>query len=177
MKRLLIAFAILAVAGFGCVSKQNQEAAVVDPNATRYENAQYGFSFAYPSNLEVRQREENIRATPYLGIDADFFISLRDTVRDTKPTNIAWFYAAPGLTADAFTAALVASNPNGAVQVKSVEDVTVNGLDMKKVTSTTEMGDDKTHYLFERNGSLVIVSVFLQEDAAWSEVLATMDTF
>lgn len=172
MKRLLAALAILAVAGFGCVGAQDQVA--VDPSATVYENAQYGFSFAYPSNLEVRQRPDADRQTQYLGVDADFFVSLRDTVKDSKPTNVAWFYAVPGMTVDTFTAALVASNASGAVQVKSTEDVTMNGLEMTKVTSTTEMGEDKTHYLVDRDGTLVIVSVFLLEEAAWDEVLATM---
>lgn len=172
MKRLFAALAILAVAGFGCVAKQEEVA--VDPNATVYENAQYGFSFAYPSNMELRQREEEVRADEYLGIQVDFFASLRDTVMDTKPTNVAWFYAAPGLTTDAFAAALVASNADGAVQVKSMEDVTVNGLAMKKVTSTTEMGKDKTHYLVDRDGTMLIVSVYLMQEAAWDEVLQTM---
>lgn len=174
MKRLFAALVLLAVAGFGCTDAAKNGAVAVDPDATVYENAQYGFSFAYPSTMDVRQREEEVRATQYLGIDVDFFISLRDIVRDDKPTNIAWFYAAPGLTAEAFSAALVASNASGAVQVTSTEDVEVGGLEMKKVTSTTEMGADKVHYLVDRDGTLIIVSVFIGETSAWDGVLATM---
>lgn len=172
MRRFFAALAILAVAGFGCTKAP--DAPAVDPNATVYENTQYGFSFAYPENMDARQRPEEDQPTPYLGMETNFFLSLRDMVRDDKPTNIAWFYAAPGLTADGFVEALSASNASGAVQVKSTEDVTVNGLEMKKVTSTTEMGTDKTHYLIEREGTLVIISVFLSETSAWEPVLATM---
>ena len=174
MKRLFAALAIVAVAGFGCA--KTPERPVLDPNMTAYENADYGFTFAYPSNMEVRQREGENRASQYLGFDVDFFISLRDTVREKDATNIAWFYAAPGLSADAFTAALVASNPDGVVEVKSVEDVVMNGLQLKKVTSTTEMGTDKAHYLFDRNGTLIIVSVFLGEETAWNDVFQTLYT-
>ncbi len=174
MKRLFAALAILAVAGFGCTNAGSDVPAAVDPSWTVYENGQYGFSFAYPSNMEVRQREEDVRPTQYLGVDADFFISLRDTVRDAKPTNVAWFYGASGLTVKAFEAALVASNANGAVQVKSSEKVTVNGLELTKVVSTTELGTDKVHYLVDRDGTLVIVSVFLAEETAWEPVLRTM---
>lgn len=174
MKRLFATLAILAVAGFGCTNPGNDVPTAVDPSWTVYENAEYGFSFAYPSNMELRQREEEDRADDYLGIQVDFFASLRDTVMDSQPTNVAWFYAAPGLTTEAFTEALVASNAGGAVQVKSTEDVTVNGIAMTKVVSTTEMGKDKTHYLVDRDGTTLVVSVFLMQEAAWDEVLATM---
>jgi len=173
MNRLLAIIAILSVVGFGCITKSQD--VPPESEAGGYENAQYGFSFSYPTNLEVREREEANRATKYLGFDADFFISLRDTVRDVKPTNIAWFYAAPNMTVEKFTAALEASNSDGAVKVKSVEDVTVNGFAMKKMTSSTEMGEDKVHYLFDHNGTLIIVSVFIAEEETWGGVLQTMD--
>lgn len=166
LKRLLASLTLLAVAGFGC-------AAPVPLDTTAYVNEQYGFSFGYPSNIEVRVREEENRETQYLGLDADFFASVRDTVRDKKATNIFFLYALPGATVDSFTAALAASNPDGTVQVTSVEDVEANGFEAKKVISTTEMGRDKTHYLFEADGALVVASVFLTEEAVFETMFQT----
>ncbi len=136
-----------------------------------YANEQYGFSFMYPADMEVRVREENVRQTTYLGQDADFFASLRDTVRDAKPTNIAYLYAVPGLTPERFKEALTASGPG--IAVTSTEEVKTNGLILTKVVSTTEIGDDKIHYLFDRNGTMIVVSVFIGETEPFAPILQT----
>jgi hypothetical protein len=169
MRRLLTSLAVLAVVGVGCVSQP-----AVPEGTTLYENEQYGFAFAYPPNLEARVRDEELRQTQYLGLKVDFFLSLRDTVRDKKPTNIAWFYAAPGLTTDGFKASLEASDTNGAVKVTAMESVKINNLELTKVTSTTEIGTDKYHYLFDGNGTTVIISVFVAEETAFDPVLQTI---
>lgn len=169
---------MVAVAGFGCVGTQrNAAVAPYDASLTAYENAQFGFAFGYPSSMEARSREDDVRPTQYIGLNADFFLSLRDTVQDAKPTNVAWFYAIPSLDVDAFGAALVASSASGSVEVKSVEDVGVGGLALKKVVSSTEMGVDKTHYLLDRDGQTIVISVFLGQETEWDGVLQTLRSF
>ncbi len=174
LKHLLASLSLIAVAGFGCRSfpLSPSTAPAETEQSTGYQNSQYGFGFDYPKSMDVHNRTDETRATDYLGMNVDFFVSLRDIVMDTKPTTIAYFYAVtPAITADGFKISLEATNPNGAVKVTNVEDVTVNGIAMKKVTSTTEMKQDKTHYLFDTNGSTIIVSVFLNQESAFEGVL------
>lgn len=176
MKKLLIAAALLALVGFGCAKGSAPAATVVPADfVNSYENSQFGISFAFPAGVEMRQREEENRAQKYVGIDVDFFASLRNVVRDEEATNLAFFYAAPKLSVDDFEKALVASNADGAIAVKSTEDVAVNGIAMKKITSTTEMGVDKVHYLFDAKDSTIIVSRFLYEEGEFEPIFATIE--
>jgi hypothetical protein len=172
MKRLLVTLVLVVAVGFGCADPSGPK--VLDVGWTRYESSEYGFAFGYPSGMELRQREADVQPNDYLGLDAKFFASLTDTVKDVKPTNVAWFYAVPGASAAAFKDALEASNANGAVKVLSSEDVEVNGVRLAKVTSSTEMGKDKVHYLLDRDDTLVIISVFLNEESSWEPVLQTL---
>jgi len=175
MKKLLIAAAFLALVGFGCAKSPASTATVVPADfVNSYENSQFGISFAFPAGVEMRQREEENRPQKYLGIDVDFFASLRNVVRDEKATNLAFFYAAPKLSTDAFVTALEATNADGAVKVTSTEDVTINGIPMKKITSTTEMGTDKVHYLFDAKDSTIIVSRFIYEEGEFEPIFATI---
>lgn len=177
MKRFLATLAVISLVGFGCVGGESVPTggAVATSTDTRYENAQYGFALDYPRNIEARVREEDTRQTKYLGLDADFFLSIRDVDREDKATTLAYFYAIPGMTTDLFTSALTASNAEGAITVKSVEDVEINGVMMKKVVSTTELGSDKTHYLFDGNGTPVVVSVFLEEQEAFEPIFQSIE--
>lgn len=168
MRRALAIFALFALAGAGCAKAPAFE-------GTAYENAQYGFAFDYPTNMEVRTRPDDVRETQYLGIDVDFFASLRDTVKEAKPLNVAAFYASPGLTADMFVSALEASGPGIKVTSRTVEKR--GKLSMTKVASTTEAGDEKAHYLFERGNDTVIVSVFLTQDEAFAPILDTFRAY
>ncbi len=174
MKKLLIAAALLALVGFGCAKAPVATNVAVSEGGKSYDNAQYGISLTLPRDVEMRQREDAVRKTKYLGLDVDFFASLRDLVRDAKPTNLAFLYAAPKLSVDDFEKALVASSENGAVKVKSTEDVTIGGIAMKKITSTTEMGEDKVHYLFDAKGSTIIVSEFIGENEEFEPILGTI---
>lgn len=176
MKRLLATLAVISLVGFGCVGGESVpvDGAEATSTGTRYENAQYDFALDYPVNIEARVREEEDRQTKYLGLDADFFLSIRDVDREDKATTLAYFYAIPGLTTDAFTSALTASNAEGAITVKSVEDVEINGVEMKQIVSTTEVGSDKTHYVFDGDGTPVVASVFLEEQEAFDAVFQTI---
>ncbi|OGL67228.1 hypothetical protein A2856_04200 [Candidatus Uhrbacteria bacterium RIFCSPHIGHO2_01_FULL_63_20] len=167
MKRLFASAAILMLVGAGCAGRP-------DEDLTEYANAQYGFAFDYPDGLEVRVRPDDVRAAKYLGLDVDFFASLRDLTKGEKPENIAFFYAAEGLSADTFVQALEGSGP--AIAVKSREDLRKNGIALTKITSTTESGEDKTHYLFDRGGHTVIVSEFLYQHELFAPILESVRT-
>lgn len=173
MKRLLIALSIVVLAGFGCAKAPVTNGPSAD-GSWPYVNNDYGLQMTLPTGVEVRTREAENRKSDYLGFDADHFASLRDTVRDEKATNLAYFYAVPKLSADDFAKALEASNATGAVKAKSIENVTINGIAMKKITSTTEMGEDKIHYLFEVKDSTIIVSQFIGEEAKFDPIFATI---
>lgn len=140
---------------------------------TAYENREYGFSLAYPNNLELRSRPGEDQETVYLGLPVKFFASLRDTARGKEPENIAYFYAAENVTLEQFQGALAASNaPN--TTIKETTDVSQGGLAMKKVVSTTAMEIDKIHYLFWQDSTLIIFSQFLQEEEAFAKVFQTL---
>ncbi len=140
---------------------------------THYADADHGFAFDYPSVWNLNERATDLQDNNYLGLTSKFFLSLADPTTETKPETIARFYAADGVTADQFTAALLASDP-GNVTIKETTDVNQNGLAMKKVVSTTASGYDKTHYLFYHGETLVIISVILQEDEHFAPVFASL---
>jgi|GEM_PF-2044860 len=170
---LFVVVVAVIVGGIFYFQPKQTDTAGEEAVSTEYRNEQYAFSFTHPSEMEVRIREEANRQTDYLGLPVDFFISLRDVEREAKPLNIAFFYAAPGLTVDAFKTALEASDP-ASVKVTSTEDVEINGLKMTKVINTTALGADKQHYLFDRNGQTVIISVFLTEEPNFEPVLQSL---
>lgn len=173
MKKLLTILSILAVAGFGCAKGPVADGSSAD-GSWPYINNDYGLQMNLPTGVEVRSRQDGSPLTKYLGFDADHFASLRDTVRDAKATNLAYFYAVPKLSPDDFAKALEASNAAGAVKAKSIEDVTTNGIAMKKITSTTEMGEDKIHYLFDLKDKTIIVSQFIGEEKEFDPIFATI---
>lgn len=175
LKRLFASLTVIVVLGFGCTSTITPKAeSPAEELSTGYQNSQYGFGFDYPKSMDVHNRTDETRATDYLGMNVDFFVSLRDVVMDTKPTTVAYFYAVtPQITSDTFKASLEASSPNGAVKVTNVEDISINNIDMKKITSTTEMDQDKTHYFFQQADSTIIVSVFLNQEALFDGVVKT----
>jgi hypothetical protein len=168
MKRLLLGLALLTLVGAGCAAP-----AVKPADTTTYANAQYGFAFEYPAKtMDVHVREDAIRKAKYLGLDADFFASVRDTVQDPKNlTTLAYLYAVPGLTVDAFKAALVKSATG--ITVKETTPHTVNGIQMTKIVSTTASGEDKTHELFTLNGQTIIIDEFLFQEKEFDAVLST----
>lgn len=174
MHKLFATLALVSLVGFGCVV--NEVPAPAASTTTMYVNQQYGFTLEHSQDVEAKDREEKNRATKYLGLDVDFFVSIRNMVRDEKPSSLAFAYAVPGLTVDAFTAALVASDPTGAVAVTSVEDVTEGAVTMKKITSTTQVGSDKIHYLWDDRGTTIVFSVFIGEDVEFDPILATLKT-
>lgn len=172
MNKFLAVVALVALTGFGCAAKA--PVASGPANTQTYENAEYGFSFMYPANDEVHVRDADLRADTYLGQKMDFFASLRDLHRtgETAAINLAFLYAAKGLTVAQFRQGLEESGKN--VAVKGVVPVTINGIALTKVTSTTDIGVDKVHYLLERNGTTVVFSVFINENKNFDPILQTL---
>lgn len=176
MKKLLAVGALLAFAGFGCAKPAPAPVAVV-AFPVLYQNVQYGFSFRHAEDIDVRVREEQNRKDTYAGKDADFFISVRDLVREgeKEPLNLAFVYAFPHLTPAQFKQVFLEANPNAAV--KDLAPVTLNGVAMQRMVNTTDMGTDKIHYLLERaDGTLVVFSVFIQEEDNLKPILETITT-
>ena len=170
MKKFFLISLVLVLLGFGC----NSTVFPSEPAVTmfEYENAQYGFSFSHPDYMEVRERPEEDQDFEYLGIKTKFFLSVRDTVHEEKPYSIALFYSAPGLTLEQFTRALDDSGSD--VNIVSSEAVTINGVAMTKIISTTTMGEDKEHYLFTKGINMFIISVMIFEN---DTVTTFLDTF
>jgi hypothetical protein len=172
MKRLLISLLLIPVlAGWGCAPKPPS----APPEKTAaYTNIEYGFAFDYPvERMEVRDRPNNDqRRSPYLGIDTDFFVSVRDLSPKAmgQAINIVNFHAANDLGVADFIRAL---DQEPDVKIISEESVTMGEIPMTKVVSTTQAGIDKHHYLFSSKNSLVIVSISLTEHGNFEPVLQT----
>ncbi len=175
MKKLLSSLALVALVGFGCASSAPAPTASSDAH---YVNQEFGFTLDHSEAIEIRDREAENRADDYLGLTVDFFASVRNVTREEKPVSLAFFYAVPGLSVEEFTSALEASDPNGAVKVIAEEDVDVTngGVAMKKITSTTQMGTDKIHYLWDHDGTTIIASVIIGEGTEFDPILATLKT-
>lgn len=170
MKKLFAMVALLALSGFGCVKTPP---VAVEAKPIAYNNAEFGFGFDYAEHDEMRERPADVRADTYLNRPADFFASLRDNKRagEEKPVNLAYFYAIKDMKPAQFKQALLESGDN--VAVKSMEPATVNSVTFTKVVSTTDLGIDKIHYLLERNGTLLVFSVFICEDQNFEDILKT----
>ena len=167
MKRFLLIVGALAILGAGCVKATTPSAM-----SGAYRQPDYGFAFQYPAEtMDAHERASAIQDFAYLGLPVKYFVTLRDTVRDMGATNLAAFYAAENLSTDAFIEALVAS---GAKREDVAQEAVKNGeIAMTKVTSPTESGETKTHYLFDHSGKTIIILVYLFEDEAFKPVLAT----
>jgi hypothetical protein len=166
MKSLLISLGILMLVGAGCFSVGNLPEEYESPfeNPNTYTNTEFGFALDYPETHDVNVRGDDVRSQEYVGIEMEFFASLRDMVReDGTPENIFWMYAKEGLSVEEFTDALV-NTGNGHVAISSTETATYNDIEMTKVESTTEVDMPKLHYLFDRNGTTIVLSIFLHEN-------------
>jgi hypothetical protein len=170
MKKLLAAIATIAVLGAGC-PKAPEPAAPSEPTVL-YENREFGFSFEHVQALEMAEREAARRPQTYLGFDTDFFAMLRDTVRAEKPQNVAAFHAVPKLLTEDFVEALRKSG-TATGEIKT-ETITVNRLTLTKVSNPTDFGTDKVHYLLDRKGKTVIISVYIGEDGPFDPVLKSL---
>lgn len=171
MKKLLAVAALLALAGFGCTKPAEDLTATFTET---YQNSQYGFSLRHAPDINFRVREEENRKDTYVGKEADFFLSIRDLVREgeTEPLNLAYVYAIPGMISVQFKQAFLETSPDSAVT--DLSSATFNGVALERMVNTTQMGEDKIHYLIERNGSLVIFSVFMREEENLKPILETL---
>lgn len=174
MKKFLVLFAALVLVGAGCAKP-----VPVDPGpgfvGTAYENREFGFAFDYPDYVGVNVRKDDARAFTYNGIPVDFFLSIRDVVRESVPENLAYVYAAQGLSQDAFVQSITDTDPNASVT--SIQPVTFGDLEMVEIVNTTDIGDPKTHYLFDVNGTTIIISVFLGEEENIAPIMKTFRHF
>ncbi|MBU0646075.1 hypothetical protein KJ611_01185 [Patescibacteria group bacterium] len=172
MKKLIIVLSVLALIGAGCNWGKSEPAFV----GTAYENSEYSFAFDYPETMDVHSRDPGLQPYKYLGMDVQFFASVRDVVKDAQPTNLAFLLASPRLTADDFRAKLEAS---GAADLQEVETVKINDLTMYKFTNATAMDPEimKYHYLFDRGDQTIIISVFVGEFGPFEPVLSTFRSF
>ncbi len=172
MKKLIAIAALLALTGFGCAKPAEDPAAGFSET---YRNEQYGFGFRHAPDINVRVREEENRKDAYVGKDADFFVSIRDVVREgeKEPLNLAYVYAIPNLTPAQFKQAFLESNPDSAVT--DLAPATFNGVTLQRMVNTTQMGEDKIHYLLPRaDGTLIIFSVFIREEDNLKPILETL---
>jgi hypothetical protein len=177
MKRLLFALSLVVVLGFGCTQKKGELSVTpVDTKAESagvYTNAQYGFEVALPRGVEAKPRVEDDRQTEYLDLPVDFFVSIRDTVIDPKTVvNLAYVYASPDLTVDGLVAALEKSSAQ--VKVKTRDVINVNGVEVTKLVSTTEAGEDKTHYVFQGKDATIVMSVFLNLAENFTPIIGSL---
>lgn len=163
MKKFAIALFTLVLVGAGCSSGPQVF------EGELYENTEFGFSYNYPEYMDVNVRTSDVRQYNYLGIDLDFFVSVRDIVISDKPHNIAYFYAAKGLTVEQFVDKLKSSST--VIEFKSADQMEVNDLKLTRVLNTTQYGTDKVHYLFNRGSQTIIVSVFIEQEETFDEMI------
>lgn len=166
--------------GAGCLGGSQGTGEYVSPfeDGNVYTNTEFGFAFDYPREFDVHVRPDETRPYEYLGMDVDFFTSFRDIARDVKPTTIFFLYSVDKLSVDEFTATLDATDQTeeNEVQIVSVEEVQFNDIEMTKIESTTALGTPKFHYLFDLDGTTIIVSIFLAETTAAQPTLETFRT-
>jgi len=86
---------------------------------------------------------------------------------------MALFYAFKNVTVEQFTKALQDSDPDN-ITIRETTDVVQGDISMKKIVSSTAMGVDKTHYLFQNGEDLVVISLILGEDEAFKPIFETI---
>ena len=165
MKQLLLTCSLILFVGFGC---SKPETAVIQ-NLTTYQNTEYGFAFDY-DGAKFEAVPSVDRKQKMYGLDADLFASLRDNSRG-QAFNIINFYAKEGLTSGDYVKAIEASGPNN--KVKSQIQVTKGKIRMMEIVSSTDSGTDKDHYLFDRNGTTIVLSIAIQEEGTNTPMLST----
>lgn len=167
MKQLLIAGIVFLLAGFGCAGTKTPTI----ENLATYANTEYGFAFDYDgAKYQVVPSIEKSRSQKMYGLDADLFAATRDTSRG-DPFNIINMYAREGMTTGDYVKAVESSGPNN--KVKSQMQVTKGKIKMTEIVSSTDSGTDKYHYLFDRNGVTIVLSVGIQEEETVAPMLAT----
>lgn len=140
---------------------------------TTFESVDYGFSVSYPDNMELKERSSDQQDSTYVGLQGKFFLSLRETEREAEPTSLALFYAMKEVDFEKFNEALVASDQEN-ITIKEIVDITQGEIAMKKITSTTAIGMDKTHYLFQQGENLIVISIVLGEEDVFKPVFETL---
>ena len=146
-----------------------------DFEASLYTNVDYGFGFYYPSSMDVKPRPAEEWETDYLGLPADFFLSVRNNKQsEGERENLLFFYATKESVAlDQFLEALTSSDP-ASIQILETEEYTQGGLTLTKVISTTASGTDKIHYLFWQKDRLIILSDFLLQEENTTPLISTL---
>ncbi|HBR80090.1 MAG: hypothetical protein UX09_C0048G0003 [Candidatus Uhrbacteria bacterium GW2011_GWE2_45_35] len=171
MKKFIpIILFVLLFSGFGC---QKTQSVKVPFGWTNFESVDYNFSLAYPDSMELKERPLDQQDSTYAGLQGKFFLSLRDVEREESSTTLALFYAMKDVDYKKFEDSLVASDPES-ITIKESTDINQGGIPMKKVVSTTALGEDKIHYLFTSGENLIVISVVLREEETFGPVFETM---
>lgn len=173
---LLLSFLLL---GAGCPRfyQTNPVSETIKPDfeASLYTNTDYGFGFYYPSSMDVKPRPAEEWQTEYLGLSADFFLSVRSSKQSSDDLeNLLFFYATKeSVDVDQFLEALTSSDPVS-IQILETEEIKQGGLILTKVISTTASGMDKIHYLFSQKDRLIILSEFLLQEEQTIPLISTL---
>lgn len=179
MKKILTFLPLILIAltltAFGCQKFGGGSPKVNVPSGwTTYTDTAYNFSVSYPDNLELNQRSGESQDSTYIGLNGKFFLSIRDLGRETeKVATMALFYAFKNVTVEQFTKALQDSDPDN-ITIRETTDVVQGDISMKKIVSSTAMGVDKTHYLFQNGEDLIVISLILGEDEAFKPIFETI---
>ena len=167
-----IVIGCLLLFGFGCKQVAKVPVEPEKPLQT-YTSSDYAFALDYRYPFEVKERDVAIRPQTYLGLDTSFFASVRDLVTDTTPMNLAYVYAyTPARSVDELIGALEKSGPG--IHLEKKETMTIHGIEVTKLLSSTQSGDKKTHYVFDTNGSTIVFSVFLYLEDAFQPILDSL---
>lgn len=170
MNRIIAVMALLVLTGAGC----HNLSTTYDPEfeTTPYFNEEFGFAFDHTADYDINERAQEHRPFSYIGLDVDFFASLRNLVIASSPESVAYLYAAPGLTVEQFVNALEASDD--LTEVVSSETTKTNDLQVTEVVSTTQAETNKSHFVFDRGGTLIIISKFLHTDEYVDPIVDTL---
>ncbi|MFA6131893.1 MAG: hypothetical protein WC702_02365 [Patescibacteria group bacterium] len=179
MKKILYFLPLVLIAltltAFGCQKFGGGSPKVHVPSGwTTYSDTAYNFAVSYPDTMELRERPSEDQDSTYAGLNGKFFVSIRDISREGEgPATLALFYAFKNVSVEQFSEALQASD-QGNIAIGEITDVTQGGIAMKKMISTTAIGMDKTHYLFQNGEDLIVVSVILGEEEVFKPIFETI---
>ncbi len=170
----LVLVAVLVTAGFGCNESTGNQA-VLQPTWEMYENETYGFAMQYPGKYIFQDKNEGT-ATSYLGEEMILVFSISDPTQSTgDSTGILSVVYKEGWKIDNLKNLLANGYGSEAGGIMVEEGLRQGGMDLIRLENTTDMaGANKTHYVEERKGGLLIFSPFLFQEELFEEMLETL---
>ena len=175
MKRhfFLVSLLSLVLLGAGCRATPSP---LPPPEETvTYQNEEFGFALDYPVSTDMWDRPDGVRINAYLGVDMDLFASLRD--HDAKRSGQEVFtalllYAVKDMDIDGFVQALEASDPGMRITGRRV--LSIHSIEVTELINATPVDIDKYHYLFFREGTLIIFSPALRYNTYLEPVIQSL---